>query len=65
VRPAEQEFYESAVSPADAASDQLQIARGKVYGRQPDYSDAWIEDPDGVRAVVEGPEDHSLRRDQR
>jgi uncharacterized glyoxalase superfamily protein PhnB len=26
----------------------------------------WIEDPDGVRiAVVEVPEDHPLRRDQR
>lgn len=37
----EQASYTSAASPADAASEQLQIAWSKVYGRNPDFSDAW------------------------
>ena len=41
VAPAEQEAFENAVSPTDAASSQLRVAWSKVYGRQPDYSDAW------------------------
>lgn len=37
----ERQSYESAVTPADAASEQLRIAWTKVYGRHPDFSDAW------------------------
>lgn len=37
----EHELYTGATSPADDASDQLREAWAKVYGRNPDPSDAW------------------------
>ena len=56
----------------DVAGEHERLARaGVTVIRPPQWEpwglvEMWIEDPDGVRiAVVEVPEDHPLRRDQR
>jgi predicted enzyme related to lactoylglutathione lyase len=56
----------------DVAAEHERLAAAGVRVTQPPRREPWglvemwIEDPDGVRiAVVEVPEDHPLRRDQR
>jgi catechol 2,3-dioxygenase-like lactoylglutathione lyase family enzyme len=56
----------------DVAREHARLAAAGVPVRQPPrvepwgLVEMWIEDPDGVRIVlVEVPEDHPLRRDQR
>ena len=56
----------------DVAAEHRRLAAADVTVTQPPRPEPWglvemwIEDPDGVRiAVVEVPEDHPLRRDQR
>jgi hypothetical protein len=41
VSTADSDSYADAVTPGDAAAGDLRTAWSKVYGRQPDYSDAW------------------------